>query len=67
VEDYTRYTGMAFELLILILVMVFIGKKIDSWLGFEKPLMLVLLVCFGMVGYMVKIYYQTNKKKNNDK
>ena len=66
-EDYTRYTGMAFELLVLILIMVYIGKKIDSWLGLEKPIMLVFLVCLGMVGYMVKIYYQTNKKQKDDK
>jgi len=66
-EGYARYTGMAFELLVLILLMVYIGKKMDSWIGFEKPIMLVFLVCFGMIGYMVKIYYQTNKKKKNDK
>ncbi len=66
-EDYARYTGMAFELLVLILLMVYIGKKIDSWLGLDKPIMLVLMVSFGMVGYIVKIYYQTNKKQKDDK
>ncbi len=66
-NDYARYTGMAFELLALILIMVYIGKKIDSWLEFEKPIMLVLLVSFGMIGYMVKLYYQTSKKQKDDK
>lgn len=63
-KDYARYTGMAFELLILILIMVFIGKKIDKWLELEKPIMVVLFVCFGMIGYLVKIYYEMNKKRN---
>ena len=66
-RDYTRYAGMAFELLILILIMVFIGKKIDAWLELEKPIMLVLFVCFGMISYLVKIYYQINKSKDNEK
>lgn len=63
-KDYARYTGMAFELLILILIMVFIGKKIDKWLDFEKPIIVVLLVCFGMIGYLIKLYYEMNKNDN---
>lgn len=65
-QNYARYTGMAFELLAIILVMVYFGKKLDKYFNFEKPLMVVLLVCFGMVGYIVKLYYQTNKRKKND-
>lgn len=63
-QDYARYTGMAFELLVLILIMVFIGKKIDNWLEFKKPIMVVLFVCFGMVGYLINLYYEMNKKRN---
>lgn len=62
-EDYTRYTGMAFELLAMILVMVFIGRKIDQWMHNSRPIALALLVLVGMVGYMIKIYYETQRRK----
>jgi len=63
-HEYARYTGMAFELLVLILLMAFIGKKMDAWLELKKPIMVVVLVCLGMVGYIVKLYFQTNKIKS---
>jgi F0F1-type ATP synthase assembly protein I len=66
-KNNAGYSGMAFELLILILIMLFIGKKIDSWLGLEKPIMLVIFVCLGMIAYMVKIYFETNKNDENEK
>ena len=62
-EDYTRYTGMAFELLAIILVMVFMGRKIDQWMHNSRPIALALLVLVGMVGYMIKIYYETQRRK----
>ena len=61
-QNNARYTGMAFELLILILLMVFMGKKMDSWLGFGKPTLVVVFVCLGMIAYIIKIYFETNKK-----
>ena len=66
-QNYARYTGMSFELLVLILIMVFIGKKMDSWLALEKPILLVLFVCLGMIAYMVKMYFETNKRDENKK
>ena len=63
-QNYARYTGMAFELLVLILIMVFLGKKLDAWFHFEKSIMVVSLVCLGTIGYLVKLYYEINNNKD---
>lgn len=62
-NEYARYSGMAFEILAITLIMVFLGKKLDIYFDNSKPVMVVLLVCFGIVGYLVKIYYETQKRK----
>jgi hypothetical protein len=64
-QDYNKYAGMAFELLAMTLIMVFIGKKLDSWLETEKPYMVALLVSLGVTAYMIKLYYETQNKKKN--
>ena len=62
-RDFTRYSGMAFELLVLILIMVFLGKKLDSYFDTGKSYFTAALVIFGVVGYMVKLYYEIIRKK----
>ncbi len=66
-KDYLRYTGMAFELFALLLILIYIGKKLDAYFGFEKSYLLMLLVTMGLMGYLAKIYFETTKKGKNDK
>lgn len=66
-NDYARYSGMAFEILALTLIMVYLGKKLDLYFNNTRPLMVVLLVCFGIIGYTVKIYYETQKENEISK
>ena len=51
-NDYVRYSGMAFQLLALILIGVWLGGKLDAWQGNEKPIWTAVLslvfVCAGM-------------------
>ena len=54
---------MAFELLVLLLIMVFIGKKVDAWLGFAKPVAVIVFIILALAGYLVKLYYEVIKKK----
>lgn len=62
-KDYIRYSGMAFELLVLLLILVFLGKKVDAWLGFSKPVAMIIFILLGVAGYLVKLYYELTKKK----
>ena len=62
-KDYIRYSSMAFELLVLLLILVFLGKKVDAWLGLSKPIALIVFILLGLAGYLVKLYYEVTKKK----
>lgn len=51
-NDYVRYSGMAFQLLTLIFIGVWLGGKLDAWQENEKPIWTAVLslvfVCLGM-------------------
>lgn len=51
-NDYVRYSGMAFQLLALIFIGVWLGGKLDAWQENEKPIWTAVLslvfVCAGM-------------------
>ncbi len=37
VDDYLKYSGMAFQMAIIILIGTLGGKKLDAYFGFETP------------------------------
>jgi F0F1-type ATP synthase assembly protein I len=54
-ESYARYSGMAIQMLVIILLGVFGGFKADQWLN-TKPLLTVLL---SLVAVVLAIYLVT--------
>ncbi len=52
---YARYSGMAFQMLAIILLGVFAGWKADQWLG-TKPILTVIL---SLASVVVAIYIVT--------
>jgi F0F1-type ATP synthase assembly protein I len=59
---YARYSSIAFQMLVIILLGVFAGFKLDQWLH-TKPIFIIIL-SFGSV--ILSIYYVTKdliKKK----
>jgi hypothetical protein len=42
-RNYTRYSTIAFQMIIIVLGGVFLGFKIDQWLHLEKHIFLVIL------------------------
>ncbi len=58
---------MAFELFVLMLVLVYIGKKLDTYFGLEKSYFLLVLVTLGLFGYLTKIYFETTNHGNKNK
>jgi len=54
-NDYARYSGMAIQMLVIILAGVFGGFKLDQWLH-TKP---VLTVVLSMVSVALSIYIVT--------
>ena len=54
-ENYARYSGMAFQMLAIILILVFAGYKLDEWLN-TRP---VLTIIFSIASVIIAIYSVT--------
>jgi len=47
--NYMQYTGMAFQIAIMLGIGAFIGQKLDGYFGLEKPLFTALFVLLFLV------------------
>lgn len=62
-EDYAKYTTIAFQMLVIILAGVFGGIQLDKLMAWEIP---VFTVVFSILSVILAIYYVTKdllKKK----
>lgn len=48
-DSYTRYSGIAFQMLIIILIGVFGGIKLDQWLKLTFPVFTVILSILAVI------------------
>ena len=55
-NSYLKYSGMVFQLFVLLLIAGWGGKKIDAYLGNETPYITALLIIIFFVAYMYKLY-----------
>ena len=55
-DNYARYSSIAFQMLAIILVGVFGGIKIDGWLKLNAP---VFTILFSILSVILAIYYVT--------
>lgn len=55
-DNYARYSSIAFQMLIIILIGVFGGWKLDEWLQMKVP---VFTVALSVVSVILAIYYVT--------
>jgi F0F1-type ATP synthase assembly protein I len=53
-SSYSRYSGLAFQMIAFILIGVFGGIKLDKWLKLEFPVFTVIL---SLAGTGMAIYY----------
>lgn len=52
-NDYAKYTGIAFQMIVLILLGVFFGKKMDKWFNTDNSLFTAI---FSLLGVVLSIY-----------
>jgi ATP synthase protein I len=52
-KDYARYTGLGVQMVVIMLVCVWGGIKLDKLFGFNSP---VLTVVFSLLGVFAAIY-----------
>lgn len=64
VNEYVKYSGIGFQMLITILLGVFGGKKLDQWLGTKFPLFTLLFTLAAVGISMYVIIKEFTKKKD---
>jgi len=58
VDDFIRYSGLGFEMIVIMAVGVFAGIKIDHWLDLSFPAFTLVLMILAVVG---AIYHAIRK------
>ncbi len=53
-SSYAKHSGIAFQMIAIILLGVFGGKKLDAWLEFKKPICTAIL---SVLAVILAIYY----------
>lgn len=53
-SNYAKYSSLAFQMIVIILLGVFGGIKLDDWLNFEFPVFTVVL---SLLGTGAAVYY----------
>ena len=48
-SDYARYIGMGVQMLLIILIFTWAGKKLDARAGSEKPIFTAILSLLGVI------------------
>lgn len=62
-RSYLKYSGLAFQLVGLLVLSIFLGKKIDAWLETEKAYFTALMVILVFSLYMYRLYIDLMKEK----
>ena len=47
-KDYARYSGIAFQMIVIILITTWGGIKLDKLAGFSKPVFTIILSLLGV-------------------
>jgi ATP synthase protein I len=53
IQDFAKYTNIAFQMIAIILVATWGGIKLDNLTGFEKPVFTIIL---SLIGVFAAIY-----------
>lgn len=69
-DSYAKYTSIAFQMLVIILLGVFGGIKLDEWLKLKFPVFTVTLAILSVmlaIYYSVKDFLRSEDKKGGNK
>jgi F0F1-type ATP synthase assembly protein I len=69
-DNYVHYSGIGFQMLIIILIGVFGGIKLDQWLNLNFPVFTVILSLLSVafaIYYAVKDMLKNNNSKEDKK
>lgn len=55
-EQYLKYSGMVFQLFILLAIAAFIGQKLDQRYNTKSPYFTASLLILFLIAYLFKLY-----------
>ena len=61
-----KYMGLGAQFFASILIMLVLGWKADTWIGFATPLLIWILPLLAIVGLLIKVVVETNKKNEEN-
>lgn len=67
IRDLARYSGMAFELVVLILLAIYAGKKMDTFFEFEKPVLQGIMALLAVLAYLTILLIRLQNKNTDDR
>ncbi|MDP9230986.1 MAG: hypothetical protein M3O67_10015 [Bacteroidota bacterium] len=62
-NDLWRYAGLTMQIFIALGLGVFIGLRIDKWLNFSVPVLVLILPLLMLSGLIYKLIKETSKRK----
>jgi F0F1-type ATP synthase assembly protein I len=60
--DYARYSGLAIQMLATILICVYLGHKLDQWIGWKFPAGIFIGMFVGLFGALYPAFKQPGNK-----
>jgi len=55
-NDLLKYMGMATQMFVLLFVLLWLGKRLDNYLQYEKPVFMLIFIIIGLAAYLYKVY-----------
>ncbi|MFY0644879.1 MAG: AtpZ/AtpI family protein [Bacteroidia bacterium] len=55
VNSIIKYSGLAFQMIAVILILTYGGYKIDQWLGLKIPVFMIVFIIVGLGAYIYKL------------
>jgi len=62
VSAYVKYSGVGFQMFFIIFLGIWGGMQLNSYLGFEKPYLTMVIALVSIILSMVFAYRQVTKK-----
>lgn len=62
-QEYLKYSGLAFQMIAVILVGLWAGQKIDQWAQTRAPVFTIAGVLVAIIGSLILIIVKASKFK----
>jgi len=62
INSILKYSGLAFQMIGILLVFTWLGRKGDQYFGFKTPWLTLACILFALFGIMYKIIKDFSKK-----